>query len=123
MACNRDIFTFLRASDMHLFLKTAGKVYEVANFVFVQLIQQEPGLYHKRHPDCARRDKIDLASERVSNEMKESGKCVYVLTDTYNRIQMQNVSYGRGHTKETGNATAISEQKNLGFQAGNCFPD
>jgi hypothetical protein len=39
----------------------ARKVDEAANFVFVQLIEQEPGIYDKRHPDYARQDKIDLA--------------------------------------------------------------
>jgi hypothetical protein len=39
------------------------KVDEAANFVFVQLIEQEPGIYDKRHPDYARQDKIDLAWE------------------------------------------------------------
>jgi hypothetical protein len=49
------------------------KVDENANFVFVQLIQQESGIYDKCHPDYARRDKIDFAWERISHEMKESG--------------------------------------------------
>jgi hypothetical protein len=35
----------------------ARKVDEAANFIFVQLIEQEPGLYDKSHPDYARRDK------------------------------------------------------------------
>jgi hypothetical protein len=41
----------------------------------VQLIEQEPGIYchGKRHSDYARQDKIDLAWERISYEMKESG--------------------------------------------------
>jgi hypothetical protein len=47
------------------------KVDEAANFVFVQLIEQEPGIYDKRDPDYARRDKIDIAWERISHE-KES---------------------------------------------------
>ena len=51
----------------------ARKVDEAVNFVFVQLIEQEPGIYDKRHPDYARCDKIDLALERISHEMKESG--------------------------------------------------
>jgi hypothetical protein len=50
----------------------ARKVEEAANFDFVQLIEQEPGIYDKRHADCARQDKIDLALERISHEMKES---------------------------------------------------
>jgi hypothetical protein len=36
----------------------ARKVDEAANFVFVQLIEQEPGIYDKYHPDYARQDKI-----------------------------------------------------------------
>jgi hypothetical protein len=43
----------------------ARKVDEAANFVFVQLIEQEPGIYDKRHPDYARQDKTDLAWERI----------------------------------------------------------
>jgi hypothetical protein len=49
------------------------KVDEVANFVFVQLIEQEPGIYDKCHADYARQDKIDLAWERISHKAKESG--------------------------------------------------
>jgi hypothetical protein len=51
----------------------ARKVDEDANFVFMQLTEQEPGIYNKRHQDCARQDKIDLAWERISHETKESG--------------------------------------------------
>jgi inosine/xanthosine triphosphate pyrophosphatase family protein len=51
----------------------ARKVDEAANFVFVQLIEQQPGIYDKRHTDYARQDKIDLAWERISHEIKESG--------------------------------------------------
>jgi hypothetical protein len=51
----------------------ARKVVVAANFVFVQLIEQEPGIYDNCHPDSARQDKIDLAWERISHEMKESG--------------------------------------------------
>jgi hypothetical protein len=61
----------------------------------VQLIEQESGIYDKRHPDYARRDKIGLAWERISHEMKESVTCVYVyyiISKTYNRIQIQNMS-------------------------------
>jgi hypothetical protein len=39
----------------------ARKVDEAANFVFVQLIDQVPAIYDKRHPDYARWNKIDLA--------------------------------------------------------------
>jgi hypothetical protein len=49
------------------------KVDEVANFFFVQLIEQDPGIYIKRHPDYAKQDEIDLAWERSSHETKESG--------------------------------------------------
>jgi hypothetical protein len=42
----------------------ARKFDEAANFVFVQLIEQEPGIYDKRHTDHARRHKIDLAWEK-----------------------------------------------------------
>jgi hypothetical protein len=60
---------------IHLFVKMARKVDEAANFVFVQLIEQEPGIYvyDKRHLDYARRDKLDLTWERISREIKESG--------------------------------------------------
>jgi hypothetical protein len=81
---------------IHLFIKMARKVDEAANFVFVQLIEQEPAIYDKRHADYARRDKIDLAWERVSHEMVESGMCVYVYMyynqNLYNRMQIQNMS-------------------------------
>jgi hypothetical protein len=36
----------------------ARKVDEAASFIFVQLIEQEPGIYDKHHPDYARRDKM-----------------------------------------------------------------
>jgi hypothetical protein len=49
------------------------KVDEAADFISVQLIEQEPGIYDKRHPDYARQDKIDLAWETISQETKESG--------------------------------------------------
>jgi hypothetical protein len=58
---------------INLFVKVARKVDEAANFVFVQLIAQKPGIYDKRYPDYARRDKIDLALERISHETMESG--------------------------------------------------
>jgi hypothetical protein len=61
----------------HLFVKVARKVDEAANFVFcflffLQLTEQEPGIYDKRHTDYAMRDKIDFAWERISHET-ESG--------------------------------------------------
>jgi hypothetical protein len=38
-----------------------ARKFEAANFVLVQLIEQEHGIYDKRHPDdYARRDKVDL---------------------------------------------------------------
>jgi hypothetical protein len=51
----------------------ARKVDEGANFVFVQYIEQKPGIYDKRHPHYAKQDKIDLAWERTSHEGNESG--------------------------------------------------
>jgi hypothetical protein len=36
----------------------ARKVDEAANFVFVQLIEQKPGIYEKYHPHYARQGKI-----------------------------------------------------------------
>jgi hypothetical protein len=56
-----------------MFLWMARKVDEAANFVSVQLIEQEPGIYDKCHADYARQDKIDVAWERISRETKESG--------------------------------------------------
>jgi hypothetical protein len=41
----------------------------------MQLIEQEPGMYDKCYADYARQDKIDLALERISHEMKESESC------------------------------------------------
>jgi hypothetical protein len=38
----------------------------------MQLVEQEPGIYGKHHPDYARQDKMDLAWERISHET-ESG--------------------------------------------------
>jgi hypothetical protein len=58
---------------IHLLVEMARKFDEAANFVLVHLIEQEPGIYDKSHPDYARRDKTDMAWERISHEMKESG--------------------------------------------------
>jgi hypothetical protein len=55
----------------------ARKGDKAGNLFFVQLIEHEPGIYDKCHPDYARRDKTDLAWERISHEMKESG--MYVM--------------------------------------------
>jgi hypothetical protein len=57
---------------IHLFLLMARKVAEAANFVSVQLTEQEHGVYDRCHADCARQDKIDLACERIPHEMKKS---------------------------------------------------
>jgi hypothetical protein len=46
---------------------------KVANFVFVQLTEQEPGIYDKCHRDYAGCNKIDFAQERIAHEMMESG--------------------------------------------------
>jgi hypothetical protein len=51
----------------------ARRVDEAANFVFVHLIEQEPGIYDKCHADYATQDKIDLAWEIISHETKKSG--------------------------------------------------
>jgi hypothetical protein len=45
----------------------------------VQLIEQESGIYDKRHSGYARQDKIDLAWERISHETKESGSSLSSL--------------------------------------------
>jgi hypothetical protein len=45
----------------------ARNVDEAAKFVFVQLIEQEPGIYDKCQPHYARQDKIDLTWERISH--------------------------------------------------------
>jgi hypothetical protein len=55
----------------------ARKVDEATNFAFVQLIEQEPSLYDKSHPDYARRDKMDLAWGRIAREMSESGMYIF----------------------------------------------
>jgi hypothetical protein len=55
----------------------ARKADEASNFVFVQLTEQEPSIYDKHHPDYARRNKVDLAWEKL-HKMNESGMCVNV---------------------------------------------
>jgi hypothetical protein len=50
---------------IHLFVKMARKVDEGANFVLVQLIEQESGIYDKHHLDYARWDKVDLAWGKI----------------------------------------------------------
>jgi hypothetical protein len=39
------------------------------SFFFLQLIEQEPGIYDKSHPDYARRNKVDLSWEKISHKM------------------------------------------------------
>jgi hypothetical protein len=68
------------------------KVNKTPDFVFMQLIEHEPGIYDKCHPDYAGQDKIDLGCERISHEMKESGMHIYFLIETNNRIEIQNSS-------------------------------
>jgi hypothetical protein len=54
----------------------ARKIDEAANFIFVHLIEQKPGIYDERHADYARQDKIrrlGLGRQRISHEAKESG--------------------------------------------------
>jgi hypothetical protein len=53
----------------------ARKFDEDANFVLVQLIEQEPDIYiyDKCHATYGGQDKIDLAWGRISHETKESG--------------------------------------------------
>jgi hypothetical protein len=58
---------------IHLLIYIARKVDEDANFVSVQLTEQEPGVYDKRHLDYARWNKTDFAWERISHQMKEPG--------------------------------------------------
>jgi hypothetical protein len=43
-----------------------------------QLVEQEPDIYDKHRPDCARRDKIDLAWDRISHKKTGSAMCVCV---------------------------------------------
>jgi hypothetical protein len=66
-----------------LFLKIAWKVEEAANFVFIQLIEQEPAIHDKHHADYAMQDNIDLTWERISRRMEESGMCVCVYIYIY----------------------------------------
>jgi hypothetical protein len=55
------------------------KVDEASNFVYVLLIEQKHGIYDKCHADYARQDKIDLALERISHDIKESGSWLISL--------------------------------------------
>ena len=60
---------------------------EATKFVFVQLIEQEPGVYDKRHSDSAGREKIDLAWKIISRETMESGSRLSSLNQ-YKRISL-----------------------------------
>jgi hypothetical protein len=57
----------------------ARKVDEVANIAFVQLTEQQPGLYDKSHPDYGRTHKVDLAWEGILREMKDPG--IHIFSD------------------------------------------
>jgi hypothetical protein len=60
----------------------ALKVDEAAKFVFVQLIEQEPGIHVRCHADYAGQDKIDLVWERISHEMESGSRtCVEIVTE------------------------------------------
>jgi hypothetical protein len=77
----------------------AWKVDEAAHFVFVQLIEQEPGICDRCHTDCARQDKIDLAWKRISHKIKDSCMYKYIIIKTYDRIQIQSRSANAVQTK------------------------
>jgi hypothetical protein len=77
---------------IHLLLQMARKVEEAANFDTEQLTVLEPGIYDKRHADCAGQDNIDLACERISQEMKESGSRLCSF-ETYKRLSL--ICHGR----------------------------
>jgi hypothetical protein len=55
----------------------ARKVDEATNIAFVQLTEQQPGLYDKSHPDYGRTDKVDLACDGISHEMKDPGMHIF----------------------------------------------
>jgi hypothetical protein len=50
---------------------------EATTIAFVELFEQEPGLYDKSHPDCGRTDQVDLAWEGISCEMKDPGMHIF----------------------------------------------
>ncbi|PNF38830.1 hypothetical protein B7P43_G10196 [Cryptotermes secundus] len=111
----------------------AQRVDEASNLVFVQLIEQEPGIYDKRHPDYARRDTTDSAWERISHETKESGssatkKRQYYLHDalqfmiphiTKNRHHESNIA--APHTEE-GTAFCGETEEEVKEASGNITP-
>jgi hypothetical protein len=58
-------------------VQTARNINEPTNIAFVQLTEQEPGLYDKSHPDYGRTDKIDFLWEGISREMKDPGMHIF----------------------------------------------
>jgi hypothetical protein len=56
----------------------ARKFVEAATFIFLQVIEQKPGIYEKCLPDCARRDKIDLAREKYLKRSRIM-ECMYTF--------------------------------------------
>jgi hypothetical protein len=56
----------------------AQKIDKAADFVFVQLIEQEPGIYDRCHPDYSRQQEVDSSWVRILHGMKESDVCVCV---------------------------------------------
>jgi hypothetical protein len=72
----------------------ARNVEEAANFVSVQLIEQEPGIYDKCHADYARQDKIDLVWERTSQVNRVYRFCVYLRVSSLSAtMSLEPVSY------------------------------
>jgi hypothetical protein len=65
---------------IHLFVKMARKVDGASNFVFVQLTEQEPSIYHKSHADYAR---LDKGLGKIYHKMNSSGMCVNVYILVY----------------------------------------
>ena len=51
----------------------AQKVHEATNFAFIHLTDQGPSLYEKSHSNYTQRDKVDLAWERISHDIREHG--------------------------------------------------
>jgi hypothetical protein len=68
----------------------ARKVDETTNISFVQLTEQEPGLYNKSRPDYVRREKVYLAWEGTSCEMKDLVR-TYFLIKSYNKVTIENM--------------------------------
>jgi hypothetical protein len=66
------------------FLRCSGaqKFDETTHFAFAQCTEQKQGLYDHSHPDYARRDKLDLAWEKISHQITEPGIYIYFLIKT-----------------------------------------